>query len=214
MPNVAAGSSTAYTYAQLEGLWIQAGGPRSLAPIAAAIALAESAGDPTATNPDDNGGRQSSYGLWQISNGTHSPPAPNWANPHVNAGLAVAKWKAAGNSFAPWGTYESGAYKQYLSNSTTPQQVPGSAGSSGSTAGPGCLMQLPSLFGGGCAFRDSQARAVVGGLIAIGGGLILLVGLVAVLARANVGPAIQIASEATPAGRAGTVARNFAGVTR
>ena len=119
---------TNYSYAQLETLWINAGGPKTLAPLAAAIAEAESGGNSDALNPNDNGGRQSSFGLWQISTGTHSPPSPSWANPAVNAQLAVGKWKGAGQSFSPWGTYSSGAYRAFLSSRTTPDpNVPGSA---------------------------------------------------------------------------------------
>lgn len=104
--------ATALTFAQLEGYWIQAGGDPKLAPTMAAIALAESGGDPTALNPIDNHGKQSSFGLWQISNGTHAPPDPHWADPPVNARLAVAKEKSQGLS--AWGTYSSGAYLAYL----------------------------------------------------------------------------------------------------
>ena len=101
-----------YTFAQLEGLWIQAGGSRAVAPIMAAIALAESSGRPDAINPTDNNGRQTSWGLWQISNGTHNMPVANILDPLVNAKQAVAKYNASG--FAPWGTYASGAYRQFL----------------------------------------------------------------------------------------------------
>lgn len=106
-----------YSYAQLQGLWIQAGGPRDLAPTAAAIAEAESAGDPKAYNPSG------ASGLWQIL-GTPFPGDP--FDPHVNARMAVAKWRDAGHSFSPWVTYTSGAYKAFLSGATTPQLVPGS----------------------------------------------------------------------------------------
>ena len=101
-----------YTFAQLEGLWIQAGGNAAVAPIMAAIALAESSGNPGAINPTDNNGAQTSWGLWQISDGTHNMPVANILDPHVNAAQAVAKYKASG--FAPWGTYKSGAYRRYL----------------------------------------------------------------------------------------------------
>ena len=105
------------TFSQLEQLWNQAvpgsDNPyRKLAPVMAAIALAESSGNPTAINPDDNNGTQSSYGLWQISNGTHSPPAANWANPAENARLAYQKVTTQG--LKAWGTWVSGAYKTYL----------------------------------------------------------------------------------------------------
>lgn len=190
------------TYAQLEAEWIDAGGPPALAAIAAAIAEAESGGNPNAVNPNDNNGAQSSYGLWQISNGTHQPPDPNWAIPGSNALLAVAKWQGAGKSFSPWGTYNSGAYKKFVNNSTTPdfgfgQGVSGTVSGTGGTAGPDCLVALPTLsipsigigigsvgggsVGGGCMFTKSQARAFIGGFLIVAafplglGGLLIAV---------------------------------------
>ena len=99
---------TVLTYSQLEGVWIKNGGDKTLAPLMAAIALAESGGNPNDVNAKDNGGTQSSYGLWQISTGTHTPPAANWADPNENAKLAVGKLKSHGLS--AWVTYTSGAY--------------------------------------------------------------------------------------------------------
>jgi hypothetical protein len=127
------------TFGQLETLWIQAGGSKATAPIAAAIALAESSGNPDAVNPNDNHGTQSSFGLWQISNGTHNPPSPNWQNPRVNAALAVAKYKAAGG-WGPWGTYPEPALKILAQHtgqqpSTLPGTVQGGGGPGGGTSG-------------------------------------------------------------------------------
>ena len=85
----------AYTYGQLETLWINAGGPKALAPLMAAIALAESGGNPGALNQTDNGGTQTSVGLWQVSSGTHQYPSA-WATPAGNAAEAVAKYKSPG----------------------------------------------------------------------------------------------------------------------
>lgn len=122
------GAGTKYSFAQLEALWINAGGSKATAPVAAAIALAESAGCSTALNPTDNNGSQSSFGLWQVSNGTHSPPAANIYDANVNAKQAVAKWRNAGG-FSPWGTYDTGAYKRYLSGAAPSDSgVPGGPG--------------------------------------------------------------------------------------
>lgn len=113
-----------YTYSQLEALWIQAGGPSSVAPIAAAIALAESSGNSGALNLTDNNGTQTSVGLWQVSNGTHQYPQ-SWLTAAGNAQEAVAKFKAAGG-FSPWGTYDSGAYRSFLQSGVAPAtSVPG-----------------------------------------------------------------------------------------
>lgn len=118
------------TYSQLEGLWIKNGGSASLAPVMAAIALAESKGNPNARNDKDNNGTQSSFGLWQISTGTHSPPASNWADPNENAKLAVGKYKSQG--LKAWGTYTSGDYKQFLANGVPPSD-PSVGGALGTT---------------------------------------------------------------------------------
>jgi hypothetical protein len=181
------GPGTRYTFAELEGLWVNAGGSQGLAATMAAIALAESGGCTTDLNTTDNGGTQTSWGLWQISNGTHSSPGANWNTGAGNAALAVAKWKAQGLS--AWGTYDSGAYKQYLNGAAPDTSVNG--GASGTTnatltaadSSPDCLISFPSgkvLFigtvGGGCALSKSEARAMIGSLILFWGGVTFIVG--------------------------------------
>lgn len=210
---------TVYSYAQLETLWINAGGPKTLAPVAAAIGEAESGGNSDALNPNDNGGRQSSYGIWQISNGTHSPPSASWANPAVNAQLAVAKWKGA-KGFSPWGTYTSGAYKPFMSAKTTPDpNVPGSPtqtmAETAAAGGADCLLGFGGLpgtsfigdiFGGGgnvgsfCMFTKSEARAVlaIGSIMA--GASFLLVGFALTVVMA--GPGRRIIQLVMPVARA------------
>lgn len=108
----------AYSYAQLEELWIQAGGSKSLAPLMAAIALAESGGNAGATNPNDNNGTQTSWGLWQISNGTHNKPTADILDPLTNAQYAVKKYKAQG--LQAWGTYSSGSYRKFMKSGVSP----------------------------------------------------------------------------------------------
>ena len=190
---------TTYSYAQLETLWINAGGPKALAPIAAAIGEAESGGNSDALNPNDNGGTQSSFGIWQISTGTHTPPSPSWSNPAVNAQLAVGKWKDAGG-FSPWGTYDSGAYKAFLSGSTSPDpNVPGSATqllSANAAAGSSdCLLPNPlgvslplvgSISAGpSCLFSKSNARAFIGTGLLLAGGGVALAGLAVLMVAAG-----------------------------
>lgn len=117
------------TFDQLEQLWVQAGGSQSMAAVMAAIALAESSGNPDALNASDNHGTQSSFGLWQISTGTHTPPSPQWNIPSVNAQLAVAKFHSQG--LGAWGTYTSGAYLRYMNGAA------GGAGGDGGSGGAG-----------------------------------------------------------------------------
>lgn len=121
----------AYSYGQLEELWIQAGGSKGVAPLMAAIALAESGGNPAANNYTDNGGTQTSWGLWQVSNGTHQwPGTGNPNDPLVNAKYAVAKYNTQG--LTAWGTYDSGAYKQYYQGGVDPSSLPKGGSSPGS----------------------------------------------------------------------------------
>lgn len=196
------------TYAQMEGYWIKAGGPKEAAPVAAAIGEAESGGNTDAINPNDNGGRQSSFGVWQISNGTHTPPSANWADPATNASLAVEKFKEAGNSFSPWGTYDSGAYRAYMNGSTTPDMSGGGnpnvqAAQTAAHVDADCLYKfggapgtsiIGDLVGSGgnlgefCVISRSQARGVAGVALMVLGtlGAALSLGLlIGISAREN-----------------------------
>jgi Lysozyme like domain len=180
------GPGTRYSFAELEGLWINAGGSSALAPTMAAIALAESGGCSSDLNTTDNGGTQTSWGLWQISNGTHSSPGADWNTGAGNAALAVAKWKSQGLS--AWGTYDSGAYKQFLNGAAPDTSVNGGATAATTTAAdssPDCLISWPSgkvlwvvPIGGGCALGKSQARAIAGVGIFSGGAIVLLFGAI------------------------------------
>ncbi len=102
---------------QIEDWWMGAGGPGGIyAHIAAAITGAESgfnprivqAGQPYATT---------GWGLWQITPGNSEPQAGINAallTGPTNAIAAVAKFQQAGNSFTPWTTYISGAYRAFM----------------------------------------------------------------------------------------------------
>lgn len=175
------------TYSQLEGLWIKNGGSTSLAPIMAAIALAESGGDPHAENQTDNKGKQSSFGLWQISTGTHTAPSPNWSDPNVNAQLAVAKLKSQG--LKAWGTYTSGAYKAHLANGVPPTD-PGTSGALGTTPVVGSTTPVSTVddtcawsfhfpvAGNTCLVSHVQLRQSLSILVTATGVVIALVGVV------------------------------------
>lgn len=86
-------------------------------PTAAAIAFAESSGNPTATNKNSNG--STDYGLWQI-NSVHGAllKQGEWSNPADNAKMAYKVYSDAGNSFKPWVTYKTGAYLKYMAQAT------------------------------------------------------------------------------------------------
>ena len=122
-----------YSHAQLEELWILAGGLPQWADTAAAIAQAESAACQYAQRGprDIRPVKQCVYvhdparyviGLWQINQTAH----PTYSrtelfNPSYNAKAAVDIAKG-GTDFTPWTTYTSGDYKSFLQTpgSTTP----------------------------------------------------------------------------------------------
>lgn len=105
-----------YTYGQLEDLWIKAGGSKALAPLMAAIALAESSGNPDAQNPSG------ATGLWQILGAVNPADQDQLTNPQVNAKEAVLKYKTQGLN--AWTTYTSGAYQQFYQGSTPASSLP------------------------------------------------------------------------------------------
>lgn len=115
---------TKFSYAQLEGLWEQYGGKASAAPIAAAIAMAESGGDSQATNHNSDG--STDRGLWQI-NSVHGSQSTYDIAGNVQAAVAIS---SNGGNWSPWVTYTTGAYRRFLSGNTPPSPVNGTGSSS------------------------------------------------------------------------------------
>lgn len=83
-----------YTYAQLEQVWINAGGNPQVAPVAAAVAMAESGGNPNAVSPSND------YGLWQI-NSIHGAQATLDVMSNARAAVAISN---NGQNWGPWCT--------------------------------------------------------------------------------------------------------------
>lgn len=147
--NIPAGKT--FTHPQLAKLWVAAGGPASVANVAAAIALAESraagsnppASDPNAVHESLGGPNVGPTGLWQI----YGNPLPGDAlDPLTNARMAVKKWQDAGMSFRPWTTYTGAdtpnhekTYLRYL-DKTTAQNPEGAIVECGAPVNLGHLM--------------------------------------------------------------------------
>lgn len=91
-------SSTVYSYSQLMQLWEQAGGSKLNAAMAAAIAMAESGGNPNATNNNGNGSID--RGLWQV-NSVHG--SQSTYDPVANARAAI-EISNNGTTWRPWCT--------------------------------------------------------------------------------------------------------------
>lgn len=146
------------SYAQLEGYWIQAGGPKAVAPIAAAIALAEDSGQDSVQQGQPYA--TTGWGDWQITPGNSEPQVGTnnaLLNPLTNAKAAVAKYEQAGNSFTPWTTFTSGKYLQFLQGNV-PAQNQGSAtttpASTASAFGFSWPSEITNFFQDGQAFVD------------------------------------------------------------
>jgi len=107
-----------YSYSDLVTLAQNAGFSGNDALTAAAIAMAESSGNPRAYNPETAAGApegKGSYGLWQIYLNAHPEfTGQDLYDPSTNAAAAYSTWTDAGGSFAPWSTFNSGVYAQYL----------------------------------------------------------------------------------------------------
>jgi hypothetical protein len=144
----------ALSFSQLYWLARSVGLSHEDARIAAAVAMAESAGNPGAI-----GDRGTSYGLWQV----HLPAHPwaasmNMLDPYQNA-LAMARISGGGKNWKPWTTYRTGAYKRYLAEPTgEPTGIPGAMTTQTAVVidRPNRTMVIPT---GGPASQASRLRA-------------------------------------------------------
>lgn len=175
-----------YTYGQIETLWVQNGGSAAAAPIAAAIALAESGGNTSSLNNNASTGDYS-VGLWQVNyfgpllasrSTRYGPPSELQSNPDLQAKAAI-DISGNGRNWQPWTTYTSGAYKRYLQANT--YTIPTEGGLYPQTdvlpaahldTGEGLLF---SAFG--VSLKRQTVRKVLGGAVLIGGGGVMLVGI-------------------------------------
>lgn len=114
-----------YTLAEMVAFAEQAGFQGDSAKTIAAIAMAESSGNPYAINPADPGG---SYGLTQINGAAHGPTAANTLGNPLEAFKQAFSISKGGTTFQPWSTYTNGMYSQYA------QQL-GLGGGAGSSSG-------------------------------------------------------------------------------
>ena len=125
------------SHSDLEALWTLAGGSQATADEAAAIAQAESGGNPDAIlntaypnlpgyHPPSAGAlREYSVGLWQVNLLAHPQyTVSQMLTPRMAAVAAVAI-SNGGASFSAWSTYKNGAYKQFLASAGTPTAQPG-----------------------------------------------------------------------------------------
>ena len=104
-PAAAPSASGFYSCSALEALWEQAGGSPGAAFMAAEIAMAESGGNPNATDHDSNG--TTDVGLFQI-NSTHGPLAVYGPLGNAQAAVAIS---SDGTDWSPWVTFNENKYE-------------------------------------------------------------------------------------------------------
>jgi hypothetical protein len=149
------------THAQLEALWVTAGGSNATADTAAAIAQAESGGNTAAilntAYPNLPGYRppsagalpEYSVGLWQINELAHPQYTTTTLLSEIGNANAAVAISNGGASFSAWSTFQNGAYRQFLTSGGTPTPQPGTVTG---TAGTG---ELAHAYSGWADLRQS-----------------------------------------------------------
>lgn len=97
------------SYSQIRQLWLQAGGNKAWSYVMAAVAMAESGGNPHAYHLNQN--NSVDYGLWQI-NSIHGYDPQKLYDPAYNAHAAKSVFNSSGPS--AWTTYKNGDYLKYM----------------------------------------------------------------------------------------------------
>lgn len=188
------------TMAEIGSAMVKAGWPPETISLGIAIAMAESGGDPTIKGgPNSNGTYD--YGLFQI-NEIHNPMAENWADPVVNARMALKIYRDAGNKWIPWSTYKNRAHQKFVGEASRTAGDMNRAGEFGEAwkNAPAANTDLISALASADnpAFQLAAAlvnpnlwRSVLVVLIAV---VMIITGIVVVLRR-PIGDAVSIASK-------------------
>jgi soluble lytic murein transglycosylase-like protein len=107
-----------YTLAQLQALAASVGFPDPA--LAAAVAMAESGGNPTIVGDTGPGVNGPSIGLWQIDLFYHKQYTQAQMDDPVQNAQAAFAISSKGTNWTPWSTYNSGAYKKYYTGPSSP----------------------------------------------------------------------------------------------
>lgn len=134
--------SVTLSKAGLEQLWVRAGGRPSAAGMAAAIALAESSGNPQSTDHDSNG--TVDRGLWQI-NSIHGSLSTYDELANARAAVQISN---NGADWTPWVTYQTGAYARYLTGTYPGSNIPATTTKGSPTPGGASTSSSTGAYGG------------------------------------------------------------------
>ena len=186
--------------AEIGSAMVKAGWPAETISLGIAIAMAESGGDPAIKGgPNSNGTYD--YGLFQI-NQIHNPTAQNWADPVVNAGMALKIYRDAGNKWLPWSTYKNRSHQKFMGEASKTAGDMNRAGEFGEAwknapaANTDLISSLASADNpmfqlAGALVNASLWRSVLVVLIAV---VMVITGIVVVLRR-PIGDAVSVASK-------------------
>jgi hypothetical protein len=140
----------------------RAGFPAAAIPEGVAVARLESSDVPGVVGPHAGGGVM--RGMWQMNDRYYSDP--RWANPYVNARLALRAWHDGGNSWRLWSTHQ--AAEQQLGQGARSADPPGP----GAPAPRGCVTgaalgggPVPASFASLNPRSPEQAIAWLSGLV-------------------------------------------------
>lgn len=177
----------AYDYEALKQIWVFNGGNPAAAGIAAAVALAESGGNPNAIGHNTDGSVD--RGLWQI-NSVHGSLSTTDITANAKAAISISN---NGTNWQPWTTFKSGAYLKFL-NPSDPSVV----GTSSVDVKPPPDMNPLSILGSGVqGVVDNLSQVVKAGtwfsnphntiriFQIVFGGIVILMGI-GILARGTV----------------------------
>lgn len=174
---------------QIAGLLKAGGFPADQIGTGVAIALAESGGRTDALNTSNSNGSWDA-GLMQV-NSIHGYSQSYLFDVHNNVAAALKIYKAAGNRWTPWSTYNSGSYRVFLPRGNLAAGNP-------SAAPPGTGTPATPPLENAASGNPNVSDLTLGGFwLRVGvfllGGVMLIVGLVSLVNHVN---AAQLARKA------------------
>jgi hypothetical protein len=199
--------TTKLSFAQLETLWVQAGGSKAVAPTMAAIALAESGGRVDAINntaypnlanyhpPAPGNSPEYSVGPWQVNTVAHKQYTPSaMLNPLQNAHAAVGIGGVNGERLSNWSTYNNGAFLSHLPSNQSGflSQLPDALwnqikspiglGAAGNPTGSITPQGIGTSPPGVPKIPTNIGKDILYSVIIIGGGLLVITGVLIIAA--------------------------------
>lgn len=200
----------ALSQSEIYTLALHAGLSKQKATVAAAIAMAESSGNPNAHNPvpPDN-----SYGLWQINmKGKLGPARRAEFGLKSNEDLYVPKTNARvmseisfnGTNFKAWSTYKNGAYKNFMDNpvektsNSTVDALKGLPGAGAVVDTSQAIVQASEVLTKTAVWLSNPQNWIRVAYV-VGGGAVIIGGIVMVVQSSSVGQKVtKAAGKALP----------------